>query len=87
MMEDLAENEEHDDQPQVRTLREIMNVNNTEKEDPHNADPGPGTVANQEDHDHAEPEQEPEKCHQEDRLPFMYEPNEKTDLGDILDQD
>jgi hypothetical protein len=33
MMEDLAENEEHDDQPPVRPLREIIKVNNTEKPD------------------------------------------------------
>jgi hypothetical protein len=87
MMKDLAENEEHDDQPPVRTLREFMEVNNTEKEGPHDADPAPGTVADQEDHDHEVPGQEPENCHQKDRLPYMYRPNEKTDLGDILDQD
>jgi hypothetical protein len=90
MVEDLAENEEHDDQPPVRPLREIIKVNNTEKEDPHNAGPGPGTVADQNDLDHAAPGQEPKNRHQEDRLPYMYEPNEKPDLGDILvpnDQD
>jgi hypothetical protein len=65
MMKDLAENKEHDDQPPVRPLREIMKVNNTEKEDPHNADPGSGAVDDQEDLDHATPGQEPENRHQE----------------------
>jgi hypothetical protein len=87
IMEDLAENAEHDDQPPVRPLKEIVKVNNTKKEDPHNADPGPGMVDDQEGLDHAAPGQEPENCHQEDRVPYVYEPNEKTDLGDILDQD
>jgi hypothetical protein len=87
MIKGIAENEEHDDQPPVRTLREIMKVNNTEMEGPLNADPAPGTVADQEDLDHEVPGQEPENCHQKDRLPYMCRPNEKTDLGDILDQD
>jgi hypothetical protein len=64
-----------------------VKVNNTKKEDPHNADSGPGMVDDQEGLDHAAPGQEPENCHQVDRVPYMYEPNEKTDLGDILDQD
>ena len=55
MIKDLAENKGHDGQPPVRPLREIMEVNDTEKEDPHNADPGPGTVDDQEDLDHAAP--------------------------------
>jgi hypothetical protein len=41
MTEDPAEKVEYDDQPPVRPLREIMEVNNTEWGDPHNADPGP----------------------------------------------
>jgi hypothetical protein len=78
MMKDLAENEEHDDQPPVRTLREIVKVNNTKKEGPHNADPAPGTVADQEDLGHEVPGQELENCHQKDRLPYVYRPNEKV---------
>jgi hypothetical protein len=84
MTVDHAENEEYDDQPPVRPLREIMEVYNTEWGDPHNADPGPGTMTVQEDLDHAAPGQEPGNRHQEDRLPYMYE---KPDLGDILDRD
>jgi hypothetical protein len=87
MIEDLAENKGYEGQPPVGTLREIMEVNDTEKEDPHNTDPGPGTVDDQEDLDHAAPGQEPENRHQEDESPYTYEHNDKPDLGDILDQD
>jgi hypothetical protein len=76
--EDLAENEEYDDQPPVRPLREIMEATNTEWGDPHNADPGPGTMTD------TAPGQEPGNRHQGDKLLYTYE---KPDLGNILDQD
>jgi hypothetical protein len=39
---------EHDDQPLVRLLGDVIKMNNTEKEDPHMVDPGPKP----EDHHH-----------------------------------
>jgi hypothetical protein len=82
---------EHDDQPPVRLLRDMIKMNNTEKEDPHNGGPGPGAVADQAGlRDHAAPGPEPEDNHQEDRLSYMHKPKNKTDFGDILvpnDQD
>ena len=79
MTEDPAENEECTDQPTVGPLGEIMELNNTEWDDP-----GPGTIADKDDLDYAVSGQEPGYRHKEDRLPYMYE---KPDRGDILDQD
>ena len=84
MTEDPAANKECDDHPTVRPLRKIMEVNKTEWDDPHNVNPGPGTITDQNDSDNALSGQEPEYCHQEDRLPCMYE---KPDRKDNLDQD
>ena len=77
---------EHDDQPPVRLLRDMIKMNNTEKEDQHNAGPGPGAVADQAGLcDHAAPGPEPEEHHQEDRLSYMHKPKDKTDFGDVLE--
>jgi hypothetical protein len=51
---------EHDDQPPVKLLGDMIEMDNAEKVDPHNAGPGPGAVADQTGHrDHAAPGPEP----------------------------
>jgi hypothetical protein len=70
---------EHDDQPLVKLLGDMIKTNNAEKNDPHNTDTGPGAVDDQRGLcDHAEPEDH----HQEDRLSYMHKPKDKTDFGD-----